>query len=212
MIEIVVAYDERDKKLGDYFESCKNDLIATIEQLGGIKNTISEIPAKKCNRAYIDIALKHLKEISFLIIAYMHGTESQLIANNGAFVQVGDDNSFFKYSLFYTNSCLCGKLLGPDLITHQCHTFIGFDEEISALLGDNKDISIKCDNFGITAFLTQDITVFEAYDQMRTNYSQEITKMLSLGDILSAGVLVNAREALVFLGNKDLKKEGLFNE
>ena len=80
------------------------------------------------------------------------------------------------------------------------------------MLNDYQDLSIKCDNFGITAFLTQDITAFEAYERMRSNYSQEINKMLVSRNVLRAGLLINAREALVFHGDKNLKKEELFTQ
>jgi len=209
MIKVVIAVDEKDKQLGDYFASCKQYFIAAINSIDEISSEISEISARNCRKEYLDITLSHLKEVPFIMVAYMHGNEKQLIANGGVFLQVGNDNSYFKDTLFYTNSCSCGKYLGPDLIRYKCSAFIGYDQKVDVFLEDHREISIKCDNFGIIAFLTQNITAHEAYEQMHTNYSIEVNKMRSFGNILGASVLVNARESLVFHGNKELKKEEL---
>ena len=210
MIEFVIAYDEEDVKLGSYFRKCRDQLVSTIEGIPDFDYSTNEIQAKQCNRAYLDIALQRLDDLPFIITAYMHGNFKQLVANGGRFVDADEDNTFFSNTLFYTNSCSSGKLLGPSLISDACRTFIGFDQEVYSLLGDPyEDISVSCDNHGISAFLTDDVTAYSAYQSMKDNYTQEIKKLNDAKDVLRAGILISAREALVFHGDQELKKADL---
>ena len=209
MIEFVIAYDERDVELGSYFQKCRDELVSLIAGLPDFPHANNDVPTKLCNRAYLDIALKRLIEAPFVLVAYMHGNPNQLLANGSRFVDANEDNTCFQHSLFYTNSCSTGKLLGPSLIEQHCCAFIGFDSKVDALRGDYEDMSIKCDNYGIYALLTQDINVNDAFEQMKDNYTREICKLRSLGDPLSAGILISVREALVFHGDRTLTKDDL---
>ncbi|GHB83091.1 hypothetical protein [Persicitalea jodogahamensis] len=209
MIEILTAYDEEDPELGVYFNACKKDIVASINLQTAIHNifSITEIPSRNCRLAYFDIVLGKLKNIPFIIIAYTHGNETSLIANGSGFITVNSTNSSFNDSFFYTNSCLSGKVLGPELIKQNCKVFIGYDSTITAFKNENSNISLKCDNIGMLLFLTSDITAYDAYVAMIQLYTQEYDKLLANGDPLSAALLIQNREALVFHGEKELKKE-----
>ena len=195
--------------MGVYFNACKNDIITSINLQTAIHNIFSiiEIPSRNCRSAYFDIVLSEFKNIPFIIIAYTHGNENSLVANGSRFITVDNDTSFFNNSFFYTNSCLSGKVLGPELIKQNCKVFIGYDSTITAFKNENSNISLKCDNIGILLFLTSDITAYDAYFAMIKLYTQEYDKLLANGDPLSAGLLIQNREALVFYGEKELKKE-----
>lgn len=210
MIEFVIAYDEQDVKLGSYFQKCRDELVSLIQGLPNFPNTLNDVPANRCNKAYFDVTLARLLPMPFIIAAYTHGNPKQLVVNGAHFVDADEDNTFFQQAFFYTNSCSSGKQLGPKLILDHCIAFIGFDQEVDALVGEYyEDISIRCDNYAMSAFLTQEITAFEAYKQMRENYTQEIQKMKRNKDILRAGLLITARESLVFHGDKNLTKNDL---
>lgn len=213
MINVLAAFDESDIKLGEYFKACKNDLLTIIkkELENGQNFTTLEISSKNCHSAYFDIILSRYKEIPFLIVAYSHGNEKCLTVNGVAYISAGNDNSFFQKSFFYTNSCLSGKILGPDLIEQNCKVFIGYEEIVVAFKDERQDISIKCDNIGISMFLTGEITAYEAYLKMKDYYTQSANKLLKFNDILASGLLINAREALVFYGDKNCKKEDLMD-
>ncbi len=210
MIEFVIAYDERDDVLGSYFQECRNNLVSVISDLQELDPILNDVPANKCNRAYLDYVLANLRDKPFIIAVYCHGNPKQLVVNGSLFIDSDEDNEYFKKTFFYTNSCSSGKTLGPKLIEQNCSVFIGFERNVESLMGDYyEELSINCDNFGITAFLTQEITAFEAYEQMIKNYTQKIQNLQKTGDILRAGIFINAREALVFHGNKDLTKADL---
>jgi hypothetical protein len=138
---------------------------------------------------------------------FTHGNENSIIVNGLNFVQSSDDNSFFSNCFFYTNSCASGDKLGPSLIEQECRVFIGYREKVYSFKNEYQDISLKCDTVGLTTFLTEDITAYQAYRNMIQLYTQESIKMRQNRDILAAGLMIEAREALIFLGDKDAKSE-----
>lgn len=211
MIRILLAFDNIDFDLGQYFDSCRTDLIAIIdaENIDNIKIQYSELDSYKCNSAYVLDAHENLSDLPFIMVAYMHGNKKAISANGGHFVIAGEDNNFYKNTFFYTNSCSSAKFLGPDLVKQGCYAFIGYSEATVAFKDDRSDVSLKCDNSGLLLFLTQDITAFEAYNGMKQYYTQQSDRLFSIGDILASGLLINAREALTFEGDKELKKEKL---
>ncbi len=214
MIRVLIASDDSDTKLGEYFKACKEDLIAVINaEIEAQKPLeVEDIPSRNSNNAYLNIKYVDFKEIPFLWASFSHGNENSVKFNGTALISTGDDNSLFANTLFYTNSCLSGKFLGPDLISQNCRTFIGYDQSIVAFKNDYREISLKCDTIGIISFLTSDITAIVAFKQIIQYYTQQANRLLDLEDPLSAALLINAREALVFHGDENLKKEDLFFE
>tara|TARA_R110002096_G_scaffold221459_2_gene410300 strand:- start:4202 stop:4843 length:642 start_codon:yes stop_codon:yes gene_type:complete len=207
MIDLVLAFDDSDADLGVYFALCKDDSVEIINSLEENRERIryTQIPAIRCTTAYLDISLQALKDVPFIWAAFTHGDENSITIANVSFVEVGNDNSLFKDSFFYTNSCSCGLNLGQDLIDQNCRVFIGYKKKVYAFKNEYADISLKCDTIGLTSFLTEDITAFEAYLKINQLYTQESRKLQRIGDILSAGLLINARESLTFKGDKQAK-------
>ncbi|MDB4291767.1 hypothetical protein N9954_00050 [Maribacter sp.] len=207
MINLLIAFDDSDADLGLYFTLCKDDSIEIINSIEVNRNriTVTELPANKCNQAYIDISLQNLKEPPFIWAAFTHGDEDSITVGNVPFVMAGNDNSFFNNSFFYTNSCSSATNLGKDLMEQSCRVFIGYKDKVYAFKNEYGDISLKCDTIGLTSFLTEDITAFESYSKMNQLYTQESRKLQKVGDVLSAGLLISARESLTFKGDKDAK-------
>lgn len=210
MIDLIFAFDETDTDLGTYFTLCKDDSIEIINSLEQNKTrfNIIELPANLCNRAYIDISLAPLQEIPFIWATFTHGDENSVSVAGAAFIAVGNDNSIFANSFFYTNSCLSGLNLGQDLIDHSCKVFIGYVDKVYKFENEYADISLNCDIVGLISFLTEDITAYEAYERIRQLYTQESRKLQNVGgDILAASLLINTREALIFKGDKKAKSD-----
>jgi hypothetical protein len=212
MINFVVAYDDRDVNLGTYFEDCKNQLLEVLGELNEfVEGKVREMPGQQCNNAAIDLVMPQYQPKPFIFTAYSHGNENALCCKNNNYIEKDNNAHHFANSLFYTTACSAGKELGPHLIDMKCLAFVGYESEICTYMQDDrKDISKKCDNAGIIAFLSENITISEAYIKMKTYYTQQIDRLNGVKDILFAGDLVEARDALVCLGNKDLKKEDLF--
>jgi hypothetical protein len=212
MINFIIAYDNQDANLGQYFGDCKNQLLEVLREQDGLVNgEVYEIFGNKCNNAYIDMLIPQYQPNPFIFVAYSHGNERALCCGNNNYVEKDVNAHHFVNSLFYTTACSVGKELGAHLVENGCLAFVGYDDTVSAYrLTEKKDISEKCDNAGIIEFLSADITIWEAYMRMRNYYTLQINKFENLEDMIFAGDLVEARDALVCLGDKNLKKEDLF--
>lgn len=211
MINIIIAYDNQDANLGIYHTECKNDIINLISEHIPFLNLTSEISSPQCNVAYIDINIPTLKPQPFIFIAYTHGKKDGLVCNGNSYVATTNSHHF-ENSLFYSTACLIGKELGPDLIDKRCKAFIGFKEESEVFANEEyRNTFINCDNYAIKMLLTSNATVGEAFNSMKNHHTSIIDHLLEIGENpLYIGALTANRDALICLGNKDLKKEDLF--
>jgi len=211
MISFIVAYDNQDINLGIYFEECKNQLLGVLTEHSEIVDRVHEIAGNLCNNAYIDMTIPLHNSNPFVFIAYSHGNEKALCCGNNRYVEKDINTHHFTNCLFYTTACSVGKELGKHLIEQGCLAFVGYERIINVYQQDDKkEISRNCDNAGIIAFLSENITIFEAYTKMKSYYTQQIDRLHNIRDILFTADLVEARDALVCLGDKSLKKEDLF--
>jgi hypothetical protein len=212
MINIIVAYDNVDTQLGTYFENCKIRLLSTLGKMNNpVIYNICEIPNYNCNNSYIDSLLIKNIPNPFIFIAYSHGDKQALYCGKNKYVEKNINTNMFINSLFYTTACSAGKELGDDLIDKGCSVFIGYKKEKFIFPEKVKrEISTLCDNAGITEFLSNDITIFEAFKKMEDIYTQQIDNLNNADDMVFAAHLVDAREALVFLGKHNLKKGDFF--
>lgn len=211
MINVAIAFDDKDENLGNYFLNCKDDISGFFnDQKHLLKETPIFFPSEKCDQTNIDVEIAKINVAPFIFIAYSHGNENSLRCNGNSYVKKGINTNNFSKSLFYTNSCLSGKHLGKELVDNGCFAFIGYVEEIEAPLDKGYEaISINCDNSGIKTFLSDDIPISKAFTRMRNYYTKNIDKYRDI-DPFFAAMLVKNRESLVFHGNNELKKEDLF--
>lgn len=212
MINILIAYDNQNHNLGRYFEDCKSDLINFLDEHGELVNSISEIPSIRCNVAYIDLVIPKINQVPFIFVAYTHGISDGLRCNGDSFVST-ENTHHFENSLFYTTACLSGRILAPDLINKGCKAFIGFKEE-SEVFENNlyRQLFIECDNYALKKLISTNATIGESYDSTKRFYSSKIDKLIELGeDPLYIAALVANKEALICIGDKNLKKEDIFS-
>lgn len=212
MIRFVIAFDDQVADLGEYFSRCKTDIVGFLhEQENIVYEEIHEMPAALCNEAYVDVSMQHYNPDPFVFIAYSHGINNALRCAGNSYVLKGSNSNRFISTLFYTNACLTAVELGQDLIDNGCHTYIGYDEEIEAFTADRyMQTSIQCDNAGLKYFFAKNGTIGEAVTAMKQYYTQNIDKLSDFKDMMYAGFLTAAREALVIKGNTNLKKEDLY--
>jgi hypothetical protein len=210
MINFVVAFDNQNAELGQYFNDCKNDIVNIFDEQNGLVH-YNEVPTPQCNEAYIDVEIPQLNSDPFIFIAYTHGNDDGLMCNGGSFVSI--DNCYhFINSLFYSTACLIGKNLAPELVNKGCRAFIGFKEESEIFKNASyRQTFINCDNFALKMFITSDASVGESFDAMKNHYTKEIDRLTEFReDPIFISVLVANREALVCLGDRELRKEDFF--
>jgi hypothetical protein len=211
MINIVIAFDNQNKTLGQYFDDCQKDIVALLEEQKHLVKSCSKITSTQCNAAYIDTIIPQLNSKPFIFIAYTHGIDDGVRCNGSSFVSV-DNCHHFVNSLFYSTACLIGKILASELIVKGCKAFIGFKEESEVFQNtSHRQTFIECDNYALKVFMISDATIGQAFDSMKNYYTYKIDRFVELGeDPFFIGALTANREALVCLGNKNLKKEDIF--
>ncbi|KAA6318471.1 hypothetical protein EZS27_031525 [termite gut metagenome] len=212
MINIVIAFDNQNAVLGQYFEDCQNDIATLLDEQSHLIKSFSKVPSPQCNVAYIDITISSLNTNPFVFIAYTHGVNDGLKCGGGSFVST-DNCQHFKNSLFYSTACLIGKELAPELINKGCKAFIGFNEKTTVIFENPsyRQIFMECDNFALKMFLTSDSSIGKAFNSMKNHYTNKIDRAIELGeDFVFTRFLRENRDALVCLGDKNLKKEDLF--
>lgn len=213
MINIVIAFDNQNAELGSYFEECKKDIVDFFNEQNGLVQLCCEVPSPQCNAVYIDIRIPQLNSTPFIFIAYTHGIEDGLRCGGDSFVSTVNSHHFTN-SLFYSTACLVGRKLAPDLINKGCKAFIGYKEESEVFKNAiYKQTFIECDNYALKMLLTvPDATVGTSFAAMKNHFTNKIDRLQEIGESpLFIASLVANREALMCIGDKNLKKEDLFS-
>lgn len=211
MINIVIAFDNENVDLGQYFDDCQKDVTDFLDEQAHLVKSCTKVPSSRCNVAYIDMAIPQLNSNPFVFVAYTHGIDDGLRCGAGSFISM-DNCHHFENSFFYSTACLIGKKLAPELISKGCKAFIGFKEESEVFRNVSyRQIFIECDNFAFKMFMTSDASVGESFDAMKNHHTNKIDRLIEFGeDPIFVGSLIANREALVCLGDKTLRKEDLF--
>lgn len=212
MINFVIAFDNQNASLGQYFEDCQKDIVSFLDEHKHLIKSFSPIPTIQCNVAYIDTVIPLLNSNPFIFIAYAHGKDDALRCSGYSFVSK-DNCHHFSNSLFYSTACLIGRKLAPELIDKGCKVFVGFNEETTVIFENPpyRRTFMECDNFAFKMFIISDSTIGQAFDAMKSYYTNRIDRAIELGeDILYISFLRENRDALLCLGDMDLKKEDFF--
>lgn len=202
MINLVIAYDDVDAKLGNYFLASHDDILASIP-LHEIAN--SSLSGVNCNEVILQSTLEALQGNRFIFVALAHGNEEEVVATE-VFVS-SNNTAIFSNSLFYSCSCLTGHTLGVNLISAGCLTFIGYRNSVEVIEG-YYPIFYACQMYGLKSFLLNPETIQVSYDKMVNNYNDNIDALIggSMDDLIVASSLINNRDCMVIIGNLGMTK------
>jgi hypothetical protein len=212
MLKIIIAFDDQDEALGDYFTACKVDIVGFLEEQqaeGFPLEIVDIIDSQYCHSAYIDQKLEAYQNQPLLFIAYSHGLPHALRCNSVSYIHSDNVQLLFNAYL-HTNACSSAKMLGSTF-TEKEGIFIGFDEPVDTLIGDNEtmQVSINCDNYGIKySIMMRDRTMLETYQAMINYYDEKIVKL----DFFNAQLLSNTKEALKIYGNGGISMNQFINQ
>lgn len=205
MIRVNIAFDDKDPRLGSYFQECKEDLISFLEDRR-VNNAddyaVDEIHSGRCNQVYIDNQISIVNANNFLFIAYSHGDDACLSAGGSAYIHSSFSGNLFNNAFFYAVACSTGSLLGPDLVNNGCHVFIGYNGPFYVLHMHHR-LAVNCANVGIKMFFMGH-SVRESFNLIESFYNQEIDKLVAFHDPLAASFLISNKNALVLLGGGEL--------
>lgn len=199
MAKFSIAFDHADLKLGHYFQSSKDDISVFITQHDNA-HLVHEIPSADCTQAYIDGYMATLKGERSLFIAYSHGNNEFLSSVNGKYILSPENTGHFTNCFLYSMACNTGKILGPDVVAKGCITFIGYNDTAYALLGEEKQLSIDCDNKAIKEFMSGS-SAQDAVIAMKAFLKESIRELIRNKKALKAGYLRHNLAVLVIYGD-----------
>ncbi|MEA5258481.1 hypothetical protein VB264_11865 [Arcicella aquatica] len=195
MVKVILAYDEDNYTLGQYFAYCYSDI---SQYFDGLQHGIVEIKGRILNSAYIDFELAKYEEIPFIFIAYSHGTNVSLISDE-EYLGISSNLKPFSNSFIYTFSCSSGHTLGNHLIQNGARVFIGYNKEIH-IITTYQQIFAECANEGMKHFLSGD-NIKLAFQKMKERHNQEIDNIYSKNSLVASTIRKN-RDALIMRGHQ----------
>ena len=195
MIKIILAYDEDNYTLGEYFAYCAFNISQYFndEQHGIIK-----ITGRVLNSAYIDLELSKHENIPFLFIAYSHGTKHSLISDE-EYLSNSSNLLPFQDSFFYTFSCSSGIELGMNLIDNGAKVFIGYKSDVY-IITTYQQIFAECANEGMKYFLKGE-SVENSFLKMIEKHNDEIDNIYSKNFFVASTIRQN-RDSLILKGKQ----------
>lgn len=201
MNSIILAFDDEDGELGDFFSACNSDLSTFLE---GIGEKSIQLPRHSLNQASIQLITQQHK--FFLFGAYSHGSDNSLVVESVPYISTEINIDSFGDSFFYACACHTGKVLGQELINKGCGSFIGYRDKFT-VWGFNIPPFVECANHGLKEFI-KGKSVSEVLDSMVQKYNHHIDNYEN--DSFGAVMLVSNRNALIRYG-KDLTISAMGN-
>lgn len=191
MVNTIIAFDDQDAILGDFFNDCKTDMDDFFESKNLIYKVLKSI---HLNDLSISVSTQNLSP--FIFGAYSHGEEDYLISLQGQYISTTLNHTCFKDSFFYTCSCSTGKTLGQKLIDEGCLSFIGYKTKFT-VWDFNRDPFIDCANLGLKLFFLG-LSTNDIIQKMKERYNHYIDNYRN--DIFGAVMLMSNKKALTLLG------------
>lgn len=206
MINTIIAYDNTDPDLGEFFEKCATK---TKENTDSSFNIV-EINSPSLNELNIQLKTDWVNDKAFLFISYSHGSETELLKNGiTPFISDSISATCLKNSISYCFACNAGKKLGQSLIDNGAIAFIGFKEEVKIQKFFNAFNSfIDCATSGIIFFFKGD-DLSNSIEKMKGKYTDYLDQFY-LTDMITASWFMEQRDSLVLLGDKKIKLEALW--
>ncbi|MFN8278339.1 MAG: hypothetical protein U0T84_12725 [Chitinophagales bacterium] len=206
MIKIVVAYDDNDSALADYFEESYKNILQSIQSTQETQTVV--LRGLDCTEANVNSAVVPLNANPFLFIGFSHGDELGLCLLTDNDVFVSENNAMnFGNSFFYTTACNVASRLGITLLANNCRCFIGCEWSSLATFDDFYDVYIDCENFALREFLNTTKTIQQTFDEMMLRFDGMIDKYSNDGEVLFAMELQNNKDCMILLGDGSFRKQ-----
>lgn len=200
MINTLLVSDDRDDRLGDFFEECAQQTKAVTND----SFNIVEINSRNLNGLNFQIQTESFNQNAFLFISYTHGTDTELLSNGSTpFVSDTLNSECLKNCFIYCFACNAGNQLGQVLIDNKALSFVGFKSElkIQRHFGAFESF-IDCATSGIRYFILGD-SLEISVNKMKSVYTDCVDLYYSK-DMIVASWFMEHRDSLVVLGKSDI--------
>lgn len=206
MINTVVAYDDNDSTLGDYFNESFDNLRQVLDAANSAPVAI--LRGLQCNEINVNNAVNPFKANPFLFVGLSHGDETGkfLLTENDNYV-TPDSAINFCNSFFYTTGCNAGLALRESLLHHGCNVFIGYVKNSKAPLNEDYNyLFIDCELHALKQFFFSNNTISELYEDMLTYTQEKIDWLFDNSEIIEAMDLQSNKDCMALYGDGSLAR------
>lgn len=206
MIKVVIAYDDNDSALGDYFEESYDNLCHAIHATGDNQTIV--LRGLDCDEANINSAVVPLNINPFVFVGLSHGdiTGTYLLTESDNYVS--PDNAVnFPNSFFYTTGCNVGLVLREALLENNCKVFVGYTDYSKAPLNeDYNSMFIDCELFALKQFMSTNNTLHQLFSEMLDYTQTQIDYLFAHDEIVEAMDLQSNKDCISIFGDGSLRK------
>lgn len=203
MIDLILAFDDNDSELGEYFYDGSQDILSTVSNISSV--TLHSIDGLNCTKENISSKALSLNHKAFIFVGLCHGNKKELVANE---VFVDFNNSFhFVNSLFYSVACSSAHSLGKKVIADSGKCYIGYKNDSLATYDSFNNIYIECENFALNEFLKTEKTIGQTFNEMKVFFEDKIIQLYHQDEILVAMELENNLDSLSINGDQNLTRK-----
>lgn len=197
MIRAIIAYDDFDENLGNYFEKSYNyinDVLSTLDF------DIHSLDGSRCTEADMTELLPTINYEPFIFSAFCHGDDDGSCLVTGEDFVSHQNSTLFVNSLFYSTACHIGRNLSHILIANGTQAFIGYTQKSYAPQDENLEkIFVECELYALREFLTTGKTIEQAYKEMLLFMDENIKKLYDAEEYFDAGWLQKNRDYILCL-------------
>lgn len=198
MISTIIAYDNIDYEIGDYF----NRSYLQLDELRDLTTiSITGIDGDNCFQTNINELIPTFNQNPFVFVGLSHGTDDGLALRGIDYYIQQNNANLFLNSFFYSTACHIGRSLGEILISHDCKCFIGYtDISEVPLVAAYEDLFIECELHALKNFFLTTKPIQVLYDEMIAFTDEKIIEIANV-DVLEAMSLIRNRDRFVIIGN-----------
>ncbi|QZK99963.1 hypothetical protein K5L04_09675 [Flavobacterium psychrophilum] len=203
MIKTIVAYDDNDSGLGDYF----NCSFLYIDSLKNQSNTsITGVNGLNCTESNINQIIPQHNTQNFVFVALSHGSDDGMCLVGGDNYVNQNNSNLFINSFFYSTACHVGKKLGNILFDNNCKSFIGYTDEAKAPnSGDFVNLFIECELYALKNFFLTTKTIEVLFDEMKLFIDDKFLELANGTNIIEAMALLDNKNCMVLIANENNK-------
>lgn len=172
MIDVISFTDEKDERLGTYFQDSKNSLTDNIGSLDDVC-ILKEVGSEICTMCDVNQIMSNVNN-KCICAVYTHGNSFAFMANGKSYI-TKENTLHFKDTFVYSTACLTARDIGKQLIDDGCLAFVGFNNESQVLCdSDYANVIMNCDQACLFAFLNDNVNLKDALKLAIAYYDTQI--------------------------------------
>ncbi len=202
MLNLLIIYDDLDRRRGDYFATSHQDLYSKLKP--SFLSNLQALNTNDCLAQTIDHYTSNFNGQPFIFVAYTHGSENALHISTEDYIHKKNAYLFNK-TLFYACTCLSAKSLGQFLLDNGCTVFMGFNSTITSCRPEAEGIYQACENIFLEHFINTDSTIQECLNVMYKKYTDMSLHLSETYSFLEGSILSQNLSAFELLCTDDAR-------